>query len=187
MVRIRLRRVGSKKQPSYRIVVADSQSPRDGRFIEKIGFYNPRTEPATMELDEARALYWLSTGAQPSDAVRRIMDKLGTTDRLERLRRGEAMEALLAEAEAIERPAVDPRTRRDDLRGQAKAKKSSPDVEVESEAEPTAEAEVEVEAEVETEVAAEAETQVDAEEEVEAEAEVESEAETETEEEAESE
>lgn len=124
MVRIRLRRVGAKKQPSYRIVVTECRSPRDGRFIEKIGFYNPRTQPATMEVDEARALYWLSTGAQPSDAVRRILDKLGTVERLARLRTGEAMEALLAEVEAAGRPSVDPRTRRDDLREQATGKKA---------------------------------------------------------------
>ncbi|MBN1431011.1 MAG: 30S ribosomal protein S16 [Anaerolineae bacterium] len=165
MVRIRLRRVGAKKQPSYRIVVADSQSPRDGRFIEKIGFFNPRTEPETMELNEARALYWLSAGAQPSDAVRRILDKLGTTERLERLRRGEAMEALLAEAEAIERPLVDPRTRRDDLRGQAKVKKSSPDIQADSEAEPVVQSEVEAETEVEVEAQAEAVVEAQAEEE----------------------
>jgi small subunit ribosomal protein S16 len=100
MVRIRLRRVGRKKQPSYRIVVADSRSPRDGRYIEVIGFYNPRTQPATMTLKEDRALYWLKSGAQPSDSVRRIMEKLGTLARLERLHKGEAMETLVAEAEA---------------------------------------------------------------------------------------
>jgi len=99
MVRIRLRRVGRKKQPSYRIVVADSRSPRDGRYIEIIGFYNPRTQPATMTIKEDRALYWLSTGAQPSDPVRRILDKLGTLGRFERLKQGEALEALVAEAE----------------------------------------------------------------------------------------
>jgi small subunit ribosomal protein S16 len=143
MVRIRLRRVGAKKQPSYRIVVTECRTPRDGRFIEKIGFYNPRTEPATMEVDEARALYWLSTGAQPSDAVRRILDKVGTVERLARLRTGEAMEALLAEVEAAGRPVVDPRTRRDDLREQAagkKAKASSSDTQIEDEAVPAAEA-----------------------------------------------
>lgn len=100
MVRIRLRRVGRKKQPSYRIVVADSRSPRDGRYIEVIGFYNPRTQPATMTIKEDRALYWLKSGAQPSDPVRRILDKLGTLARLERLHKGEAIEALVAEAEA---------------------------------------------------------------------------------------
>jgi small subunit ribosomal protein S16 len=143
MVRIRLRRVGAKKQPSYRIVVTEGRTPRDGRFIEKIGFYNPRTEPATMEVNEARALYWLSNGAQPSDAVRRILDKLGTADRLARLRTGEAMEALLAEVEAAGSPVVDPRTRRDDLREQAtgkKAKASSSDTKTEDEAVPAAEA-----------------------------------------------
>ncbi len=132
MVRIRLRRVGAKKQPSYRIVVTEGRSPRDGRFIEKIGFYNPRTEPATMELDEARALYWLSTGAQPSDAVRRILDKLGTVERLARLRTGEAIEALVAEVEAAGRPPIDPRTRRDDLREQATGKKAKASPEDES-------------------------------------------------------
>lgn len=100
MVRIRLRRVGLKGQPSYRIVVADQRKPRDGRFIEVIGFYNPRTEPPTDELDEARALYWLSVGAQPSDAVKYIMRRTGTTERFERLRKGESIEALVAEAEA---------------------------------------------------------------------------------------
>ena len=112
MVRIRLRRVGRKKQPSYRIVVADSRSPRDGRYIEVIGFYNPRTEPATMTVKEDRALYWLSTGAQPSDAVRRILDKVGTLARFERLQKGEALEALVAEAEAAlaEQEPVSPKT-----------------------------------------------------------------------------
>jgi small subunit ribosomal protein S16 len=77
MVRIRLARVGAKKQPSYRVVVADQHSPRDGRFIEIIGHYNPRTEPATMVVKEDRALYWLGRGAQPSEAVARILDKTG--------------------------------------------------------------------------------------------------------------
>jgi small subunit ribosomal protein S16 len=100
MVRIRLRRVGLKKQPSYRIVVADGESPRDGRYIEIIGFYNPRTEPATMEIKEDRALHWLSVGAQPSEPVARILKNLGTQARFERLRKGEALETLTAEAEA---------------------------------------------------------------------------------------
>jgi small subunit ribosomal protein S16 len=114
MVKIRLRRVGAKKQPSYRIVVADARSPRNGRFIETIGFYNPRTEPATMRVDEERALYWLSVGAQPSDAVHRILDSLGTSQRLERMRAGEDMDALVAEAQAAAEARVmpDPRTRR---------------------------------------------------------------------------
>ena len=76
-VRIRLRRTGGRKQPSYRVVVADSRSPRDGRFIENIGHYNPRTEPMTVVIDGERASYWLSVGAQPSDAVARLFVKEG--------------------------------------------------------------------------------------------------------------
>ena len=81
MVRIRLRRVGAKKQPSYRVVVADQRSPRDGRFIEIIGHYNPRTDPPTVVIKEDRALHWLSTGAQPSDPVGRMLKNLGIMDK----------------------------------------------------------------------------------------------------------
>ena len=97
MVRIRLRRVGAKKQPSYRVVVADSESPRDGRFIETIGFYNPRTDPPTVEIKAERALHWLQHGAQPSDAVARMLRNLGIMDKLARLKAGADMETLLAE------------------------------------------------------------------------------------------
>lgn len=72
MLRIRLRRVGKKKQPSYRIVVADSRSPRDGAFVERIGHYDPLIDPPAVTLDKERARMWLSRGAQPSDAVQRI-------------------------------------------------------------------------------------------------------------------
>jgi small subunit ribosomal protein S16 len=72
-VRMRLTRVGSKKNPIYRVVVADSRSPRDGRFIEIIGRYNPQTDPSTIELDEAKVRDWLSKGAQPSDAVAKLI------------------------------------------------------------------------------------------------------------------
>jgi small subunit ribosomal protein S16 len=114
MVRIRLRRVGLKKQPSYRIVVADKESPRNGRYIEIIGFFNPRTEPVTIDLDEARALHWLNVGAQPSEAVARLLQKLGTMGRLERLRKGETIEALAQEAaaEKAAKPTPSPKTRR---------------------------------------------------------------------------
>jgi len=81
MVRIRLARVGAKKKPSYRVVVADSRAPRDGRFIERIGFYNPLTDPPTIHIDEERALYWLSKGAQPSEPVERMLKKLGIWDK----------------------------------------------------------------------------------------------------------
>jgi small subunit ribosomal protein S16 len=75
--KIRLARVGSKKNPVYRVVVADSRSPRDGRFIEIIGRYNPQTDPSTIELDEAKVKDWISKGAQPSDTVRRLMKAKG--------------------------------------------------------------------------------------------------------------
>jgi small subunit ribosomal protein S16 len=90
MVRIRLRRVGAKKQPSYRIVVADKDAPRDGRFIENIGNYNPRTEPETVELNADRALYWLSVGAQPSEAVARLLKSKGVYAALDASRAGTA-------------------------------------------------------------------------------------------------
>jgi small subunit ribosomal protein S16 len=175
MVRIRLRRVGSKKQPSYRIVVTDSNSPRDGRFIEKIGFYNPRTQPATVVVDEPRALYWLSVGAQPSDAVSHMMTKIGTIGRYERLRSGEAIEALVSEAQADSGAAVDPRTRRDDIKSQPKKPKAGAKAKAEavaeeavepaaeSVAEPVAEEAVEPVAEEAAETAAESPVEGEAE------------------------
>jgi small subunit ribosomal protein S16 len=75
--RIRLRRTGKKKQPTYRIVVADSRSPRDGRFIEVIGHYNPRTTPMTLEINEEKAKLWLSKGASPSETVTRLLTLKG--------------------------------------------------------------------------------------------------------------
>jgi small subunit ribosomal protein S16 len=77
MVKIRLMRTGMKKAPTYRIVAADARSPRDGRFIEIIGWYNPRTEPSTITVDEEKALKWLSVGAQPTDSVRSLLDRAG--------------------------------------------------------------------------------------------------------------
>jgi small subunit ribosomal protein S16 len=77
MVRIRLRRQGAKKQPTYRVVVADQRSPRDGRILENIGFFNPRTEPETLTIDVERARYWLGVGAQPSYAVERLLKSAG--------------------------------------------------------------------------------------------------------------
>lgn len=100
MVKIRLRRVGAKKQPSYRIVVTDSRAPRDGAYIEAIGFYSPRTEPETVQIQEERALYWLSVGGRPTEAVARLLEKRGTLARFARLKAGEPMETLVAEAAA---------------------------------------------------------------------------------------
>jgi small subunit ribosomal protein S16 len=104
MLRIRLARVGAKRQPSYRIVVADINAKRDGRIVERIGFYNPRTDPITYNIDEGRALHWLSVGAQPSDAVNRLLTKQGTIGRLGRLRQGEGLDVLVAEYEGKPAP-----------------------------------------------------------------------------------
>ncbi|MBF8267773.1 MAG: ribosomal protein [Dehalococcoidia bacterium] len=82
MLRIRLRRVGAKKQPSYRIVVADSRAPRDGAFVEQVGHYNPLTDPPTITLDEDKVVKWLRQGAQPSEPVERMLKKMGTLERL---------------------------------------------------------------------------------------------------------
>ncbi|MBM4433372.1 MAG: 30S ribosomal protein S16 [Chloroflexi bacterium] len=81
MVKIRLRRVGATKQPSYRVVVTDSRSPRDGKFIEIIGHYNPRTEPATIVISEEKALNWLRQGAQPTATATRLLSKLGIIEK----------------------------------------------------------------------------------------------------------
>lgn len=114
MVRIRLRRVGAKNQPSFRVVAADRESPRDGRFLEILGHYNPRTEPATIVLKEDRIYEWLGKGAQPSDAVTQLFRTTGLTERYERFKAGEALETLLAEAEAAAAARnVNPKTRRD--------------------------------------------------------------------------
>ena len=82
MVKIRLRRMGKRNKPSYRVVVTDSRSPRDGKSIAIIGHYNPLTDPATISIDEERALKWLRYGAQPTDTVRSLLSKLGIMDKV---------------------------------------------------------------------------------------------------------
>ena len=76
-VKIRLRRMGAKKAPFYRVVVADSRYPRDGRFIDEIGYYNPLTDPATVNIDSDKAKKWISNGAQPTDTVKALLKKNG--------------------------------------------------------------------------------------------------------------
>ena len=79
-VKMRLRRMGAKKAPHYRIVVADSRYPRDGRFIEEVGYYNPMTNPAEVKIDAEKATKWISNGAQPTDTVRDLLKKSGVLD-----------------------------------------------------------------------------------------------------------
>ena len=113
MVRIRLRRVGLKHQPSYRIVAADKESPRDGRFLEILGYYNPRTEPSTIEVKEDRLYDWMSKGAQPSESVEKLLNQVGAMDRYSRFKSGEAVETLLDEAKTVyETRNVNPKTTR---------------------------------------------------------------------------
>jgi small subunit ribosomal protein S16 len=114
MVRIRLRRTGLKNQPTYRIMVADKEAPRDGRFLEILGSYNPRTEPFTLEVNEERVYHWMSTGAQPSESVAKLFKIVGLTDRYVRYKAGEKLETLMEESrQAFEARKVDNRTRRD--------------------------------------------------------------------------
>ena len=79
-VKMRLRRMGAKKAPTYRVIIADSRSPRDGRFIEEIGYYNPLTEPADIKIDAEKAKKWLSNGAQPTETVKSLLKKSGIVD-----------------------------------------------------------------------------------------------------------
>lgn len=117
MVRIRLRRIGFRNQPSYRIVAADKEKPRDGRFLEILGFYNPRTEPATIQVNEERVYDWLSKGAQPSESVLQIFNGVGLMDRYQQVKEGAELNAVLAEAkELYDSREVNPKTRRDSLR-----------------------------------------------------------------------
>jgi small subunit ribosomal protein S16 len=114
MVKIRLRRMGAKAQPSYRIIAADKESPRDGRFLEILGMYNPRTTPATIQVEEERVYHWMSNGAQPSESVDKLFRTTGLLDRYARFKQGEPLETLLAEAAAaVEANPVNPRTRAD--------------------------------------------------------------------------
>jgi len=87
-VKLRLRRMGKKKQPIYKVVAADSRSPRDGKFIEAIGLYNPKTEPATVEIKESRAMYWLGVGAKPTDTVRNLLSQKGIILKRELMKKG---------------------------------------------------------------------------------------------------
>ncbi|OGO23139.1 MAG: 30S ribosomal protein S16 [Chloroflexi bacterium RBG_16_50_9] len=81
MLKIRLRRVGARKQPSYRLVIADSRAPRDGAFVDIIGHYNPRTDPETVVIKEEKALHWLKQGAKPTDTTARLLGKAGILEK----------------------------------------------------------------------------------------------------------
>ena len=98
-VKLRLRRMGKKKQPVYKLVAADARSPRDGKFIESVGLYNPLTEPHTFEIKEDRVLYWLNVGAQPTSTVKSLLRQKGITLKKELLSKGFDEEKVKAEME----------------------------------------------------------------------------------------
>ncbi len=112
MLKIKLYRMGAKRQPSYRMVIAEARTARNGEYVDVVGFYNPRTQPETITVKEERVWYWLKNGAQPTESVARLLTKTGTLERFARLKAGEAPEALLAEAEEAEKArATNPKTR----------------------------------------------------------------------------
>ena len=88
-VKLRLKRMGAKQRPFYRIVASDSRSPRDGRFIEVVGTYNPISTPAEVKIDEEKALYWLGHGAQPTDTVRNLLSEAGVMKKFHESKKGE--------------------------------------------------------------------------------------------------
>ena len=92
-VKIRLKRVGKKKAPSYRVVIADVHSPRDGRIIDNIGWYNPLVEPSAIKIDEEKVLYWLKVGAQPTESVTLLLKRTGVMERFEQAKSSTAAQA----------------------------------------------------------------------------------------------
>ena len=114
MVRIRLRRTGLRNQPSYRIVAAEKESPRDGKFLENLGSYNPRTDPFTIVVKEDRVFHWMKNGAQPSESVTQIFNSIGLLERYKKFKDGEPIEKIMEEAKAFYAArVVDPKTRKD--------------------------------------------------------------------------
>jgi small subunit ribosomal protein S16 len=119
--RIRLRRMGSSKRPFYRVVVADQRSPREGRFIENIGKYHPLSDPSLIEIDEERALHWLRVGAQPSNQVRVLLQRIGVWDRFVTERPKAAEGLKVRQGERLEKPKLS-------KKAQAKAAEPEPPV-----------------------------------------------------------
>jgi small subunit ribosomal protein S16 len=153
LVKIRLRRMGAKKRPFYRLVVADARSPRDGRFIEQLGIYDPLTSPATIRIDGDKVQQWISKGAQPSDAARSLLQREGILEgpvirHPKAVNVGAVKKAPKPAAKKVEeKPAAE-----------AAAAVAEPAAETDTEPEPEAVAEAEVESEPEAEAAETAET-----------------------------
>lgn len=155
-VKLRLRRMGKKRQPIYKLVAADVRSPRDGRFIESIGLYNPKTEPTTIEINEERALYWLGVGAQPTTTVKNLLSGEGILYKRELIKKGlseadvaKEMEEWLGKREAR---IADSRSKAEKAKAEAEKAKAKAKADEEK-----AKAEAEAKAKQEAEAAAAAE------------------------------
>lgn len=160
MVKIRLQRRGRKQLPIYKIVAADSRYPRDGRFIEALGNYEPLQKPALIEINEERALYWLQVGAQPTDTARSLLSETGLMLRLHLMRKGKS-EAEIAEEMEKWRQAKDARRAKSQSKKQIRAqRKAEADAKVKAEEE--AKAKAEADAKAKTEAAAKAKEEAEA-------------------------
>ncbi|RKY83279.1 30S ribosomal protein S16 [candidate division KSB1 bacterium] len=115
-VKIRLKRMGKKKRPFYRIVVSDSRSPRDGKFIEKIGHYNPITDPREVVINEERAIYWLTRGAIPTDTVKSLFKEKGINIRFDLMRKGKSEKEIIEELRKYEVLMLEKRKKQEVLR-----------------------------------------------------------------------
>ena len=133
-VRLRLRRMGRKKRPFYRLVVADQRSPRDGRFIEKLGYYDPLTKPHTLNFDEDRIIYWLNNGAQPSTTVNNLLRQKGILLRLDMQKKGLDEAKIEEEMKKWELLQEERKKRADAAAAQKKAKKAKEKEEEEAKA-----------------------------------------------------
>ncbi len=127
MVRIRLRRMGLKNQSTYRLVAADKESPRDGRFLEILGFYNPRTNPTTLEVKEDRIYEWMQKGAQPTESVLKLFNSIGLMDRFARLKAGESLDKILEDAKVNGKPkATEPKKKQPKPAAKVETKPAEP-------------------------------------------------------------
>jgi len=157
-VRLRLRRMGKKKQPFYRIVAIDSRVKRDGRYLENLGYYNPIKDPIELKVNAERALYWLQTGAQPSDTVRSLFRKTGVMLRFDLIKRGKSESEIESEVKKWEEQQAERLKKLEAARTQAerdKAKAEAKKAKEEEKAKAKAEADAEAEAAAETEETAE--------------------------------
>ena len=146
-VKLRLRRMGKKRQPIYKVVAADARSPRDGKFIESIGLYNPKSEPATIEINAERALYWLGVGAQPTITVNNLLSKSGVNLRRNLLKKGVAEDEINAQVEAwlnkneVKKPAAKKAEKKEEVKAEVTEEPKAEKVEAEVTEEPKAEIE----------------------------------------------